>query len=281
MVRYGIENDDRDEGKAAYDFLKNAIIVITIVVVACITLASTTVIVDAGYRGVVLYMGAVEDKVLDEGFHFITPFVEHVVEMEVRTQKYEAIATSASKDLQDAHTTVALNFHLLPGSVNKIYQEMGLNYADRIIAPAIQEVVKASTANFNAEQLITERTIIKGQIEKGLLDRLNERGIIVEAVSITDFKFSEQFSVAIEQKVTAQQLAMKAENDLRRIEIEAQQKVATARGEAEAIRVINIELEKSPNYIQWQAVQRWNGILPLVTGGAMPLVNIPLADTTK
>jgi regulator of protease activity HflC (stomatin/prohibitin superfamily) len=259
--------------------IKNAVIYCIIGAVLMFTLFSSTVIVDAGNRGVVLRMGAVEDRILGEGFHVITPFVERVREIEVRTIKYEAQATAASKDLQDTQTTVALNYHLDVARVNEIYQTLGVAYDTRYIAPAIQEVVKASTANYNAEQLITERPRIKAEIEKGLRDRLEIRGIIVEQVSITDFKFSEMFSKAIEEKVTAQQLAFKATNDLQRITIEAQQKVATARGEAEAIRIINEELQKSPNYIQWQAVQKWSGILPLVTGGGIPLINLPLTQT--
>jgi regulator of protease activity HflC (stomatin/prohibitin superfamily) len=236
------------------------------------------VIIGAGQRGVLLQWGKVQDEIFGEGLHFITPVMNSVAVVDIKTQKYEAEATAASKDLQDAKTTVALNYHLEPSIVNKLYQEIGIAYESKVISPAIQEVVKASTAKFNAEELITKRSQIKDAIEEGLKSRLNERGMIVEAVSITNFEFSAQFSQAIESKVTAQQLALKAENDLQRIKIEAEQKVAQAKGESESIRIIQEQLKISPDYIRYLSVLRWNGIMPMVIGGAMPFVQIPLVS---
>ena len=246
-----------------------------IFLVLLILVLKTVVIIGPGERGVLLEFGRVTGEVFGEGLHFIAPFVNEVPIMDVRTQKYESDATAASKDLQDTHTKVALNYHLSPDNVHEIYQTLGPAYADRYIAPAIQEVVKASTAKFNAEELITQRPIVKDTIEEGLKERLTPRGMVVETVSITDFQFSKQFTEAIESKVTAQQLALKAENDLQRIKIEAQQAIEKSKGEAEAIRIINEELEKSPQYIEFLATQKWDGKLPLVTGDATPFIQIP------
>ena len=116
----------------------------------------SVVVVEAGHRGVVLYVGAVENRVLGEGIHFIIPFAEQVVPLEVRTLKYVANATAASNDLQEVQTTIALNYHISPDQANIVYQQLGADYADRIIAPTIQESVKASVAKFNAEELITK-----------------------------------------------------------------------------------------------------------------------------
>lgn len=243
-----------------------------------IVLIKTVVIVGPGQRGILLEFGRVTGTVFGEGLHFIIPFANSAPVMDVRTQKYETDSTSASKDLQDTHTKVALNYHLSPDNVNEIYQTLGIGYADKIIAPAIQEVVKASTARFNAEELITQRPIVKEAIEEGLKERLAPRGIIIETVSITDFQFSRQFTEAIESKVTAQQLALKAENDLKRIKIEAEQAVERAKGEAEAIRIINEELEKSPKYIEFLATQKWDGKLPLATGNGTPFIQLPTRE---
>ena len=249
---------------------------VLVVLIILVTLAvSSIVIVGPGQRGILLEFGRVTGEVYGEGLHIITPIVNNVPIMDVRTQKYEADSIAASKDLQDTHTKVALNYHLSPEIVNEIYQTLGPGYADRFIAPAIQEVVKASTANFNAEELITQRPLVKDTIEEGLKERLNTRGIIVETVSITDFQFSKQFTEAIESKVTAQQLALKAENDLKRIKIEAQQAIEKAKGEAEAIKIINEQLEKSPKYIEYLATQKWDGKLPIATGGVTPFIQIP------
>jgi regulator of protease activity HflC (stomatin/prohibitin superfamily) len=172
-------------------------------------------------------------------------------------------------------TKVALNYHLTATRVNEIYQTLGTAYADTYISPAIQEVVKASTAEFTAEELITKRPIVKQTIENGLKARLEPRGIMVETVSITNFQFSELFSQAIEAKVSAEQDALKAKNILERIKIEAQQKIASAEGDAMAISTVEETLKDSPNYINWLKVSKWNGILPQVTSG-IPFIEIPM-----
>ncbi len=261
--------------------IRNLILTIAVpalLIVLIWVVLSTFVTIDAGHRGVVLKWGEVQERVLSEGLWTITPIAERVVSLDVRTQKYEAFATAASKDLQDTTTTVAVNYHLDPSTVNTLYREIGIEYGGIIIQPTIQEVVKASTAKFTAEELITQRPKVKEDIELGLEERLNSRGIVVETVSITDFRFSSQFTQAIEQKVTAQQLALKAQNDLERIKIEAQQKIEVAKGDAESIRVIQEQLSESPDYIEFLATQKWDGKLPLATGGTVPFIEIPTAE---
>jgi regulator of protease activity HflC (stomatin/prohibitin superfamily) len=254
--------------------------ILSVIVVAIIVITVSTAavkIVPAGYRGVVLKFGAVQDKVLGEGLHIVTPFAESVELIEVRTQKYETDAAAASKDLLDVATTVAVNFHLDAGQVNDIYQTLGTEYEFRLIAPAVQETVKSIIAKFDAEGLIIQRETVKGQIETSLEERLSSRGIVVETISITNFQFPEQFNLAITDKQTAEQEALKAQNILKRIEIEAQQQIAQARGQAESIRIVTEEIKRNPQYLQWQAIQKWNGVLPLATSGnTLPFLNIPL-----
>jgi len=238
-------------------------------------LFSIFVIVPAGHRGVLLTFGKVEDKVLGEGLHVIAPVVNSVQLMEVRTLKYETDATAATKDLLDVHTKLAVNYHIQPEVSNVIYQEIGRDYQGRIIAPAVQEVVKSITAKFNAEELITHRSDVKQQIDATLIERLQSRDIIVETVSLTDFQFPTKFNEAIVDKQTAVQLKLKAENDLGRIKVEAEQQIAKSKGEAESIRIINEQLQKSPQYLQFIATQKWNGVLPLATGATVPFIQIP------
>ena len=123
---------------------------------------SPFVVVGAGERGVVFnQFHGVDQKILGEGFSFVVPVVERVVKMDVRIRKSDTRATAASKDLQTVATEIVLNFHLFPDKVNKIYQEIGLEYEKRIIDPAVQEIVKAVCAEFTAEEL--ERVRIEGQ----------------------------------------------------------------------------------------------------------------------
>src|ERR671919_1883945 len=143
--------------------IKIAAAVITVIIIIVI-LAESIVIVQAGHRGVVLYLGAVENRVLGEGMHFIIPFAEQVIQLEVRTLKYQAEASAASNDLQEVQSVIALNYHIDPNDANAIFQQLGADYSDRIIAPTIQESVKASVAKFNAEELITKRETAKGVI---------------------------------------------------------------------------------------------------------------------
>lgn len=258
------------------------------VVIVIIVLAESVVIVQAGHRGVVLYLGAVENRVLGEGWHFITPFAEQVIQLEVRTLKYEADASAASNDLQEVQTVIALNFHVDPSQTNTIYQQLGEDYANRIIAPTIQESVKASVAKFNAEELITKRETAKGVIAEAIRKTLSERDILVETVFITDFKFSEAFSNQIESKVVAYQKFLTEQNNLKAVQVIANQtvvqaeaqaraNVAKANGESQAIRIINEQLKESPDYLQWQAINRWNGQMPYALGsGGFPFFQLPI-----
>jgi prohibitin 2 len=254
-----------------------AVGIIALIVIGVITAAAVT-IVDAGHRGVLLHWNAVDTTIppLEEGLHFVVPFQDQVVNMEVRTLKFTKSTSSASQDLQTVSTEVTVNYHPSYESVNTLYKQVGLDYQNRVIAPAVEEVVKQVTANYNAEELITKRPLVKSDIETEIGNRLSSFNIVTEVISITDFQFSPLFSQAIESKVEAEQKALKAENDLRRIQVEAQQALALAQGQANAIREIETALSQSPNYIQWLATTNWDGKLPLVVGeGGTPFIQIP------
>ena len=264
------------------------IAIIVLIIVGVVAYASVQ-IVDAGHRGVLLHWSAVDTTVppLEEGLHFVTPFADSVINVEIRTLKYVKSTSSASKDLQTVSTTVTVNYRPSPESVHFLYKNVGLDYENRIIQPAVEEVVKQVTANYNAEELITKRPHVKADIEREITERLNTFNIITEVTSITDFQFSPLFAAAIEAKVEAEQKALKAENDLRRIEVEARQheqsakgiaaaNIAEAEGEAKAIEIINTALANNPNYLEWVKTKSWDGKLPLVVGeGGTPFIQIP------
>jgi regulator of protease activity HflC (stomatin/prohibitin superfamily) len=235
--------------------------------------------IDATERGVLLTWGKVSDKAIDPGIHFRIPIVQNVERFNVKTQKYEAEGTAASKDLQTVNTKVAVIYHLRPESVPRIYAELGQHYGESVIQPTVQEVLKASTSRFSAEQLITNRSTVASNIQDLLYQRLHIYGIVVESTAITDFKFSDSFTQAIEAKVTASQQMLKAETDLKRIQVEAQQKVTQAKAEADALNLQKqaitpelIELRKVE--MQTKAVEKWDGKLPMYTGGAMPFLDV-------
>jgi regulator of protease activity HflC (stomatin/prohibitin superfamily) len=262
--------------------------------VIVIILSQSVVIVQAGHRGVVLYLGAVENRILGEGVHFIIPFVEQVVQLEVRTLKYQAEATAASNDLQQVQSVIALNYHLNPADVNQVYQQLGPDYADRVIAPTIQESVKASVAKYDAEELITKRAIVKDVIANTIRNSLSAKDIVVETIFITDFKFSDAFSNQVEDKVVAYQKYLTELNNLRGIQVVANQTVvqaqaqakaniAKANGESQAIRIITSQLRQDPQYLQWQSINKWNGQLPYSFGGqgAIPFFQLPQSQPSR
>ena len=269
--------------------MKAILIAILLLIIIGVVASASVKIVDAGNRGILLHWNAVDLSAppLDEGIHFLVPFQDDIVQMEVRTLKYDKDTRSASKDLQSVETTVTVNYHADPERVHILFKEIGLDYENRVIQPAIEETVKQVTANYNAEELITKRPLVKADIEDAIRDRLNQFDVKTDVISITDFEFSVLFNKAIESKVEAEQNALRAENDLRRIEVEAKQHEATAvgiananiaqaNGEAEAIAIINQALANNPNYLEWLKIQNWNGVLPLVVGeGGTPFIQIP------
>ncbi len=231
--------------------------------------------VGPGERGVVIRLGAVQDRVLGEGVHFRIPLVENVTTLNVKNQKIEVDAPSFSKDIQSVDARIALNFHVDPKSAQRLIQEIGINYEYSIISPAIQESVKAATAKFTAAELVSERQQAREEIKRILTDRLAPRYIIVDDFSIINFDFSDSYEKAIEEKQVAQQQALKAENDLRRIQVEAEQRIAQAKAEAEAIRIQSDALKGNNGLVSLEAVKKWDGILPqMVLGNSVPFIDI-------
>ena len=237
QTRKGIEGDPR----ARISTIAGIVLIIVSVIVGSLTT------IPAGHRGVVIRFSAVTGTILEEGLQTKLPFIESVVKMSVQTQKYETDSSAVTNDLQDVSTTIALNWRLDPGVADEVYRTLGLEYINRIAAPAIQETIKQITAQYNAEDLILRRDEVKNAISASLSTRLLARGIITEALSITNFQFSETFTAAIEAKVAAEQAVLEAKNKLERVKVEAEQREEEARGEANA-RIAKAEGEAE--YIQ-------------------------------
>lgn len=242
------------------------------------TILSSFVVIGTGQRGVITRFGAVQDRILDEGFHLKTPWIEDVTKMDVSVQKAERDADSASKDLQSIYTTVAINYHFDPLKVTSIYQNFRNNVATILIEPSIQEAVKASTSKFTAEELVTNRTSSRDEIVTSLKTSLEPYGIIIDGVSIVNFKFSEAFDLAIEAKVTAEQNALAAENKLRQIQAEADQTVVKAKAEAESIKIQaeSISAQGGAEYVKLKWIEKWDGTLPatMLNGAADILLGL-------
>jgi regulator of protease activity HflC (stomatin/prohibitin superfamily) len=234
--------------------------------------------VPVGYRGVQLRLGNTTGNIFQQGMNFRVPFIEGTRNIEVRTQKETIKATAASKDLQSVEAEVALNFSLEPNKLVSLYQTVGDEYKERIIAPVLQEAVKAVTARYTAEELITKRGQVSADIKAMLSEKLSPRGIMSEDFNIVNFTFSQSFDDAIERKVTAEQNALASKNKLEQIKYEAEQRIAQAKGESEAIRIQSeaINSQGGANYVQMKAIEKWNGVLPaqMIPNATVPFIDL-------
>lgn len=258
-------------------------VIIVLIAIASLSLKQ----VPPGHRGVVMYFGAVQEGPLGEGLHPVIPIMTTVYNLNVRVQKMEDDATASSKDLQNVTSKIALNYRLESETADRIFQNVGPEYRRTVIAPAIQESLKAATAKFTAEELITKRAAVKDAVQDDIRGRLEPYGIQVTDLSIVDFQFSPEFNTAIESKQVAEQAALRAENDLKRIKTEAFQvreaaqgkadaQVTLAKAEAEAQRLLRQTL--TGEIIELRAIEKWDGTLPQFTGGAgVPFINVSAA----
>jgi regulator of protease activity HflC (stomatin/prohibitin superfamily) len=246
--------------------VKKILIYVAIGLLALVLIFGSFRFVGAGNVGVVTRMGAV-NRVAEPGLVFKFPLVEGIHNMETRTQKEQVDASSASKDLQEVKATIALNFHLRGENAVDVYQNIGEEYKDRIIAPAMQEAFKATTAKFTAPELIEKREGVKQLAYTELKTRLNKYNIVVDDFNIVNFDFSGDFNNAIEQKQVAQQ-------NLEKAKIEKQTALTQAEGQAQAQAKLKDNGALSPEYLEFLAVQKWDGRLPNATNG-VPFINIP------
>jgi regulator of protease activity HflC (stomatin/prohibitin superfamily) len=235
-------------------------------------------IISAGHTGVQVTFGEVNMTPLSEGVHFVNP-LSSIKDVDVRLQKAELKGASAgTKDLQQVHTDIVVQYRLNSGKVPHIYKEFGLNVDDKVLGPGINEAFKSVTGHYTSEELITKRDEVSTAITDHLRNKMAPFNIDVSGVSLVNFGFSADYQKAIESKVIATQNKLKAEQDLERIKVEAASRVAQAKGEAEAISIQAqaIQSNGGQNYVQLQWIQKWDGNLPntVVNGNAGMMLNM-------
>ncbi|WIG55042.1 MAG: hypothetical protein OJF61_000828 [Rhodanobacteraceae bacterium] len=252
---------------------KPRLVEIAVAVLVLLVLWSSFVTIGPGERGVLMTFGAVQHGVLAPGLHMKIPLVQTVKRMNVQIQKSQTQETAASRDLQDVTSEVAVNWAINPLDAEWVYERLGdeSQLADKVIAPIVSNAVKAVAAHYDAEQLVEKRDQVRDEIQQQIVVALTQYKVQVQGVNITNFQFSQDYSHAIEQKQVAQQRAQQAEYDLARVKVQAQQEVAQAEGQAQAQKLLQSTL--TPQIIQLKAVEKWNGVLPQVTGnGAVPFI---------
>lgn len=237
---------------------------------------SSYVVIEPGHTGVVVTMGKVEENVLQEGFHFKIPFIQEVVKIDNRIVKLEVQTEAFSKDLQTVQTTLAINYRVDTKKSYSIYKNVGSNYESVLIVPAVNEVLKAISATYTAEESVTNRAIISNGLISGLNEKLNNSGLYVTDVNIIDFDFSDAFIQAIEEKQVAQQKLLTAETEKQTAIAKAEAEAETIKIKAEAEAEANKTLSESitSNIIEYNKIEKWDGKLPQVTGGSGTLINL-------
>jgi regulator of protease activity HflC (stomatin/prohibitin superfamily) len=258
--------------------------ILILLFILLIVLWGTFVIIPAGHRGVCLWWGSVEKRIMGEGLNFIVPIAERVIKVDVKVQPHPFKEIDASsKEYQMVKMTGMMNFHIDPAYVNDLYQKVGLDFADKVIDPAFNDFVKEVVPTYPIGEILPKREEIRQRAMKKLGDNLERYHIIVDDIYFANIRFSAGYEGAVEAKQVAQQQVETQKQVLAQREIEAQQKVATAKGEAESILVVaqgqakaNDALSRSisPILVQYKSIEKWNGILPQVSGGAVPFVDL-------
>ena len=262
---------------------RNVGIIVGLIIILIIAWG-TFVIVPAGHRGVALWWGSVEKRIMGEGLNFMVPIAERVIKVDVKVQPHPFREIDASsKEYQNVKMTGMMNFHIDPAYVNDLYQKVGLDFADKVIDPAFNDFVKEVVPTYPIGEILPKREEIRKRAMTKLGDNLSRYHIIVDDIYFANIRFSPEYEGAIEAKQVAQQQVETQKQVLAQREIEAQQKVATAKGEAESILVVangqakaNDALSRSitPILVQYKGIEKWNGILPQVSGGAVPFVDL-------
>ncbi len=263
---------------------KKAIVPVAIILLLVIIAFNSFTVVEAGHTGVVVTLGKVKEGVLQEGIHAKAPFVQNVVKIDNRIQKLEVSTEAFSKDLQSVQTVLAINYRVDTSKSYSIYKNIGADYENVLVVPAVNEVLKAITATYTAEESVTNRVLISEGLVTGLNEKLNSIGLYVTDVNIIDFDFSEAFITAIEEKQVAQQQLLKAETEKRtaitNAEAAAEAVKIKAEAEAEANKTISASL--TDRVIENKKIEKWNGELPKVTGGGSTIIDIgDVSDNTK
>lgn len=256
--------------------VKKLALALIIVLFALVFVTNCFTIVDAGHTGVVVTLGKVNEGVLQEGMHFKVPFVQNVVKIDNRIVKLEVDTEAFSKDLQTVATTLAINYRVDTSKSYSIYKNIGANYEEVLVAPAVNEVLKAITAQYTAEESVTNRTLVSDGLIKGLNEKLNNIGLYITDVNIINFDFSEAFITAIEEKQVAQQKLLKAETEkqtaITNAEAEAETTRIKAQAEADANNKIKASL--SEEVIRSKFYEKWDGKLPQAMGSESIITSI-------
>ena len=258
-------------------FLGMPVIILGLLVVFLI-MCNPFVMVGPGERGIKITLGKVSPTPYVEGLHTIFPFIQKFRTMDVKTQRNQFTTSVYTKDIQQARITYVINYHVMPDMVNKLFQEVGMDYENKILTPVVEGTIKDIIGKWNAQDLIANREKATGEILQKLQNQLRDNYINVTDFQMTGINYSDVFERAIESKVTAEQEALKAKNKTVQVQEEARQKVIAAEAEARSMAIRAQALAQNKSLVQYEAVQKWDGKMPqYMLGNSVPFINVNAA----
>ena len=248
---------------------------VLVLIVVFLLIFNPIAIVGVGERGVKVTLGKVSPVSYTEGVHFVTPFISKIKNMNVKTQKGYMDTEVYTKDIQQARISYVINYNLQPQNAHKMYREVGMDYTNTILLPVVEGTIKDVIGKWNAQDLVANREAATTDIIGKLQKQLEPKYINVTGFQITEINYSKVFEQAIESKVTAEQEALKAKNRTVQIQEEAKQKIISAEAEARSMKIRSDALAKNKSLVQYEAVQKWNGVLPTyMMGNAVPFIGM-------
>jgi len=257
-------------------------VLVVLLVVTFLLIFNPIAIVGVGERGVKVTLGKVSPESFTEGVHFVTPFISKIKNMDVKTQKKYMETEVYTKDIQQARISYVINFNLQPQNAHKMYREVGIDYPNTILMPVVEGTIKDVIGKWNAQDLVANREAATSDVIGKLQKQLEGKYINVTGFQITEINYSKVFEQAIESKVTAEQEALKAKNRTVQIQEEAKQKIISAEAEARSMKIRSDALAKNKSLVQYEAVQKWNGVLPTyMMGNAVPFIGMDGISSSK
>lgn len=252
------------------------ILLLILVAFGLIGFFGTCKFINPGERGVKVTLGKISPKVYEEGIHFVTPFISSITKWNVQTKTVNILTEVKTKDIQVAKITYALTYHLNPEQVVNLQREVGKEFYPKLIAPVTEGIIRNIIGKQNAAELIVNQALVSDQIRVAVKNALNKEYFEVTDFNITQISYGSAFMKAIEDKVTAEQEALKAKNKTVQVQEEAKQKILTAEAEAKAIQLKAQALAGNKQLVELEYAKKWDGKLPvnMYGNGAVPFVNV-------
>lgn len=237
-----------------------------IVGINCITTVPT------GFVGVKTRFGKVQEEVIQEGLNTKAPFIEKIVKIDCKTKKIETASEGSTKDMQTVSASIAVNYNVNKETANSLYKEVGLDYENIIINPAILESIKTTMAGYTAEELITKRAEVSNKIEDSITEKISDKGFIVTEFNLTNIDFSEAYDQAIEAKAVKQQEVETSKAELEKQKINNEREVSIAEKDAKIMELKNSQITENilrlkSLEVQQSMINKWNGGLPQTSLG--------------